>query len=51
MINVYGIICLLFMCVSILFSASKAIVIYPKKQASNKPKDVYNYLFDVYGDS
>lgn len=43
-----GIICLIFLCSSIIFLSSLSISLHHKGKNSNKKKDPYSFLFDVY---
>ncbi|GKU83304.1 hypothetical protein NCCP28_27000 [Niallia sp. NCCP-28] len=52
---ILGILCLIFLCSSILILSSLPIALYQKKQYTKhkllkKHKDYYLYLFDVYSD-
>jgi hypothetical protein len=53
MVILTGIICLIFLCGSILILSSFPISLHEKKgiiKSRADKNDVYNYLFDVYGD-
>jgi hypothetical protein len=56
MVILVGILCIIFMCSSILILSSLTISLYQKKNPSKKnfrkkTKDFYSYLFDVYDDN
>ncbi|WP_157756133.1 hypothetical protein [Paenibacillus crassostreae] len=48
MIILVGIICLIFMCSSIIILASIAISLHSTKKSSVGKKDPYSFLFEVY---
>jgi hypothetical protein len=48
MFVINGILCLFFLCVSILFLASFPIYQYKKNKTNEKTKDYYSLLFEVF---